>query len=113
MKLRDLAMALNGTKAHFNVGWDGKISIIPGAAYEAVGGENSTPYSGDQPYRAVSGEAVNFNGSSVNLTSFQLKDSAGNGYTYYKLRDLGQLLNFNVTWNGSSIVVESDQPYTG
>lgn len=113
VKLRDLAQALNGTKAQFNVGWDGKISITSNTAYEVKGGEGSTPYSGDQPYTAVSNTPVSFNGSDVNLTSFQLKDSAGNGYTYYKLRDLGQLLNFNVMWNGSSIVVESDKPYTG
>ena len=112
VKLRDLAQALNGTKAQFNVGWDGKISITSDTAYESVGGEGSTPYSGDQPYTAVSNTPVSFNGSDVNLTSFQLKDSAGNGYTYYKLRDLGQLLNFNVTWNGR-VVVESDKPYTG
>lgn len=113
VKVRDLAQALNGTKAQFNVDWDGKISITSNTVYQSVGGEGSTPYSGDQSYTAVSSTPVSFNGSSVNLTSFQLKDSAGNGYTYYKLRDLGQLLNFNVTWNGSSIVVESDKPYTG
>lgn len=113
VKIRDLAQALNGTKAQFNVGWDGKISITSNTAYQTVGGEGTTPYTGDQPYKAVSNTPVSFNGSSVNLTSFQLKDSAGNGYTYYKLRDLGQLLNFNVTWNGRSIIVESDKPYTG
>ena len=112
VKLRDLAQALNGTKAQFNVGWDGKISIVPNTAYEVKGGEGTTPYSGDQPYTSVSDAAVSFNGSSVNLTSFQLKDSAGNGYTYYKLRDLGQLLNFNVKWDGS-VVIETDKPFTG
>ena len=114
VKIRDLASALNGTKAQFNVGWDGKISIISNTAYKAVGGEGATPYSGDQPYTAVSGTPVSFNGSSVNLTSFQLKDSAGNGYTYYKLRDVGQLLNFNVDWNADvGIYIESDKPYSG
>ena len=115
VKLRDLAQALDGTKAQFNVGWDqasNKISIIPSTPYQALGGEGSTPYSGDQPYTSVSDDPVRFDGTSVNLTSFQLKDSGGNGYTYYKLRDLGQLLNFNVTWNGK-VVVESDKPYTG
>ena len=112
VKIRDLAQALNGTKAQFNVGWDGKISITSNTPYVAVGGEGSTPYSGDQPYRLVSSTPVSYNGSSVNLTSFSISYQGG-GYTYYKLRDLGQLLNFNVTWNGSSIVVESDKPYTG
>jgi len=112
VKIRDLASALNGTKAQFDVGWDGKISITSNTAYKAVGGEGATPYSGDQPYTAVSDTPVSFNGSPVNLTSFQLKDSAGNGYTYYKLRDLGQLLGFNVTWNGG-VIIETDKPYSG
>ena len=92
--------------------WDGKISITANTPYVSVGGEGSTPYSGDQPYTAVSNTPESFNGSSVNLTSFSITYQGG-GYTYYKLRDLGKLLNFNVTWNGSSIVVESDKPYTG
>ena len=111
VKLRDLAVALNGTKAQFNVSWDGKIGITSNTAYEAVGGEGTTPYTGDQPYRAVSDTPVRFNGSDVKLTSFSITHQGG-GYTYYKLRDLGQLLNFNVTWNGK-VVVESDKPYTG
>ena len=115
VKVRDLANALNGTKAQFNVGWDGKISIVPNTAYEVKGGEGTTPYSGDQPYTSVSDTPVSFNGKAVNLTSFQLKDSAGNGYTYYKLRDLGQLLGFNVKWDNSakSVVIETDKPFTG
>ena len=112
VKIRDLASALNGTKAQFDVGWDGKITITPNTAYKVVGGEGTTPYSGEQSYTAVSDIPVSFNGSSVKLTSFQIKDSAGNGYTYYKLRDLGQLLNFSVTWNGG-VVIETDKPYSG
>ena len=111
VKLRDLAMALNGTKAQFNVGWDGKISITSGAAYTAVGGEGATPYTGNQPYKTVSSTSVSFNGSAVNLTSFSITYQGG-GYTYYKLRDLGQLLNFNVKWDGG-VVIETDKPYTG
>ena len=112
VKVRDLAMALNGTKAQFNVAWDGQIGITSGAAYKAVGGEGATPYSGDQPYRAVSDTPVRFNGSAVRLTSFSITYQGG-GYTYYKLRDLGQLLGFNVKWDGTSVVIETDKPYTG
>ena len=112
VKVRDLAMALNGTKAQFNVAWDGKIGITSGTAYQAVGGEGTTPYSGDQPYRAVSDTPVRFNGSAVKLTSFSITYRGG-GYTYYKLRDLGQLLDFNVKWDGTSVVIETDRPYTG
>lgn len=112
VKVRDLALALSGTEAQFNVGWDGRISITSNTAYQAVGGEGSTPYAGDQPYRAVSSTPVSFDGSAVDLTSFSITYQGG-GYTYYKLRDLGQLLNFNVKWDGSCVVIETDKPYTG
>lgn len=113
VKLRDLAIALNGTKAQFNAGWDQAsktISIIPGAAYEAVGGEGATPFSGDQPYTAASSTPISFRGASVRLTSILLQDSQKNGYTYYKLADLGQLLNFSVRW-ANGVVIETDKPY--
>jgi len=112
VKLRDLAQVLNGTNAQFDVGWDGQISITPHTPYQAAGGEGTTPYSGDQPYEAASDTPVRFDGSAVNLTSFIITCQGG-GYTYYKLRDLGQLLDFNVMWDGSGIVVEPDKPYTG
>lgn len=111
VKVRDLALALNGTESQFNVNWDGKISITPNTPYQAVGGEGFTPYSGNQPYRAVSGTPVSFNGGTVNLTSFSITCQGG-GYTYYKLRDLGQLLDFNVKWDGG-VIIETDKPYTG
>lgn len=114
VKIRDLALALNGTKAQFNVGWDGEISIIPNTAYQAAGSEGTTPYSGSQTYTAVSDIPVSFDGGPVNLTSFRLKDSAGNGYTYYKLRDLGQLLDFNVGWTAErGVFIETGKPYVG
>ena len=57
---------------------------------------------------------MSFDGGPVNLTSFLLKDSAGNGYTYYKLRDLGQLLNFNVGWTAErGVFIETGKPYAG
>ena len=114
VKLRDVAYALNGTAAQFSVGWDQaakSISVTSGEAYESKGSEMKTPYSGDRTYTA-STSPLYINGKAADLGAILLTDDAGNGYTYYKLRDLGQLLNFNVTWNGR-VVVESDKPYTG
>ena len=51
----------------------------------------------------------------ADLGAIVLKDANGGGYTYYKLRDLGQALGFNVRWDGEAgvIRVETDQPYSG
>lgn len=41
-----------------------------------------------------------------------LTDDCGGGYTYYQLRDLGQALNFNVSWSAEhGIYLETDKPY--
>lgn len=35
------------------------------------------------------------------------------GYNYVKLRDIGQMVGFNVYWDGKSVQIDSDAPYTG
>lgn len=98
VKLRDVAFALNGTSAQFQVGWDGAVNIVTGTAYTPNGSENNTPYSGDRTYTIFIGE-TKVNGVASNLEAITLTDDAGGGYTYYKLRDLGSALGFNVDWS--------------
>ena len=53
-------------------------------------------------------------GESIPFTAILLTDDQGGGYTYYKLRDLGKVLNFNVGWsNGRGIYIESNHAYEG
>ena len=43
-----------------------------------------------------------------------LTDDSGGAYTYYKLRDLGKALGFNVDWSAEKgVFVETDKPYSG
>ena len=50
----------------------------------------------------------------ADLEAILLQDDAGAGYTYYKLRDLGEALGFNVTWAADTgITVDSTTPYQG
>lgn len=101
VKLRDVAYVLNGTSAQFQVGWDqaaSTIALTTGAAYSSNGTEMSTPYSGDRAYEAAS-SAVTVNGQTAALDAILLKDDSGNGYTYFKLRDLGTALGFTVDWS--------------
>lgn len=112
IKLRDLAQILNGTSAQFQVGWNGAVNIETGKAYTSNGSEMSTPFQGDRAYEAAAA-ATNINGRAADLTAFILKDSSGSGYTYYKLRDLGEALGFNVSWSREKgVFVETDKPYT-
>ena len=117
LKLRDVAYTLNGSQAQFNVGWDGAanaITITKGVAYVSNGSEMSTPFSGDQPY-TPNQAAVLVDGQASDLQAIMLTDDSGSGYTYFKLRDLGQTLGFNITWDGEAgaIVIDTTQPYQG
>lgn len=113
IKLRDLAQALNGTQAQFEVGWNGAVNIENGKTYTANGSEMSTPFSGNRPYEMVT-EPTNVNGAPVSLSAFILKDDNGGAYTYYQLRDLGRALGFNVDWSAErGIFVEPGKPYSG
>ena len=71
----------------------------------------STPFSGNQSYQ-FSSSAVKVNGASVGMDAILLKDAQSNGYTYFKLRDLGAALGFGVDWDQSamSIVITTKMP---
>ena len=113
IKLRDMAYVLNGTKAQFAVGFDGTISLTAGQAYTAAGGEMTTPYSGDRAYKGGT-QSVKVNGSAVDMTAITLTDDAGGAYNYFKLRDLGKALGFNVGFSREQgVYIESDKPYIG
>ncbi len=98
VKLRDVAATLNGTPAQFEVSWDGAVNIVTGQPYTPNGSEMSTPFTGDRAYTVPTSE-TKVNGSAAALESIVLTDDSGNGYTYYKIRDLGTALGFTVDWS--------------
>ena len=113
VRLRDIASVLNGTNAQFSVDWDGSVVITPGEPYAANGTEMQASFSGDRRYRKADA-ATKIYGEAIPFTAILLTDDQGGGYTYYKLRDLGKVLNFNVSWSSSrGIYIESSQPYVG
>lgn len=114
IKIRDLALALNGTKAQFNIGWaNGAANIETGKAYISNGSENKTPFSGARAY-TVNTSPTNMNGAAINLEGILLKDDNGGGFTYCQVKDLGIKLNFNVAWSAErGIYIETDKPYSG
>ncbi|MBQ7713498.1 MAG: hypothetical protein IJT71_01250 [Oscillospiraceae bacterium] len=116
VKLRDLASLLNDTTARFNVGWDeaaNAVTVTSKTAYAANGSEMTTPFSGDRSYQENTA-AVLLDGAAAELAGIVLTDSKGGGYTYFKLRDVGKALGFNVGWSEArGIYLESDRPYAG
>ncbi len=114
-KLRDVAHVLNGTPAQFAVGWSARegISVTTGEAYTPDGTEMDTPYAGDRACQRL-GETTKVDGRARQIAAIRLFDDNGDGYTYYKLRDLGQYLGFQVDWSQErGVYVETDKLYGG
>lgn len=110
VKLRDLAAVMSNTVAKFEVSWDGSVVLTSGTAYTPVGGEREKVFEWNQPYTPVTAQTI-VNGVPVALDAFTITDETGGGHTYYKLRDLAQALNFNVSWRNNRITIYADQPY--
>ncbi len=108
-KLRDLAMALNGTEKQFEVVWDSVNSCVNmmHGPYTAVGGELAAGDGMDKT-AAIGTKDIRLNGEPVDLAAFLINDN-----NYFKLRDLGMLFYFNVGWDGANncIMIDTSAGY--
>lgn len=98
VRVRDIALWLDGTAAAFDVSWDGAVNLLSKRSYNANGTEMETPFGGTQQYE-FSPAQTKVDGTVKEIQAILLKDANGNGYTYYKLRDLGTALGFRVDWS--------------
>jgi hypothetical protein len=99
-KLRDLAMAFNGSEKQFEVGWDESVKAInlqTGQPYTASGGELTLTANQGIKKAAFSTAKVYINGVEANLTAYVI-----DGRTYFRLQDLGSAIDFGITWDGSA-----------
>jgi hypothetical protein len=110
-KLRDLASVLNGSKKQFAVGYDNAtkaITLTSGKAYEAVGGEMVGKGAGNKTPAATTSK-ITLDGNEVKFTAYNI-----DGNNYFKLRDIGEAFDFDVTWDGAknTIVIDTSTGYT-
>lgn len=108
IRLRDLALILNDTDASFSVAYDeatGIISLVTGEKYEAIGGELAV---GDDKSAScvTSTQPVTVNGRELDLAHFNL-----GGTNFFRLRDLGASLGFDVDYDEASatMIVSTEQ----
>lgn len=98
-KLRDMAALMNGTGSQFSVDYDGTrntVVIKTGEEYSLIGGELAVGK--DRSASAVkSSQNVEINGAKVNMNAYNI-----GGSNFFKLRDLGTALGFNVDYDGST-----------
>lgn len=102
-KLRDIAYVLNGTTSQFSVEYNETsrlIEINTGKSYSSNGSEMKTGV--DNSNSAVkSSQKLTINGTEKELLAYNI---AGNNF--FKLRDLGTALNFEVGYNSTTNTVE-------
>lgn len=103
-KLRDVAWALSGTDAQFNVTWndaEGVINLIDGEDY----GKNGALSVGNGKVKSatLNTAPIMKDGSYVNMTAYNIE-----GNNFFKLRDLGEQFDFVVGWDGSANAVTID-----
>ncbi|MDL2248233.1 copper amine oxidase N-terminal domain-containing protein [Tyzzerella sp. OttesenSCG-928-J15] len=95
-KLRDIAYALNDTESQFEIAWDGEkkiIAIITNHVYTPAGGELEAGAEGNKVPVATNA-AILIDGAEVSPTAYNI-----DGNNYFKLRDLGDALGFEVGWD--------------
>lgn len=110
-KVRDVAAVLNGTEKQFAVGFDSaksSVALTSGQSYTMTGSEMK-PAKGGTVTAVVSDNSIYANGEKLNLKAYKI-----NGSNYFKLRDLGQALDFYVGYDSSvkSIIVSGNAGYT-
>jgi len=96
LKLRDLAYVLNGTAKQFAVSWDAAASIISidiDQPYIPVGGEMSAKGI-DIKQARPSDIYFSVDSHPLLMIAYNIDDN-----NYFKLRDLGQALDFSVDWH--------------
>lgn len=99
-KLRDIAYVLNGTSAAFSVGWDGTanaVSLDTSGEYAPTGNEMKVSGSTAAKAAVVSNSAILIDGAKAALKAYNI-----DGNNYFKLRDLGTALGFDVGWDNAS-----------
>ncbi len=110
-KLRDIAYVLRSTGSRFSVSWDGEnkcVSLVTGEDYEPDGTELDLAF-GDKSASAVpSGDRILINGEErPDLSAYKL-----GGNNFYKLRDLGDALGFQVDYEketNTAVIVSAPQ----
>lgn len=100
-KIRDIAIILRTTNARFDVAWDEELSAIAisrGVKYTIVGGE----LSGDGTALNVEQNSapVYVDGEEKEVLSYNI-----NGNTYFKIRDIADMVGFTVDWDGDAQAV--------
>ncbi len=107
-RLRDMARELSGTTSCFDVGWNsaaGRIEITTGMNYKSE--EAAMKYYKGTSIAYPTAAVILVDGKTVNIKGYNI-----DGYNYFKLRDLGEVIPFYVDWvnEQASIYITTQLP---
>ena len=113
-KLRDIDYALDDTTAGFELQYDAAknaVFLTKGPFFYGEVPDQVSDKNSDMKEARYSGQKIYLDGESVNAASFLI-----DGYHYFRLRDLADILGFSVEWNGTektiSILAEQVSPFS-
>jgi hypothetical protein len=104
-KLRDIAYILSDSEKRFEVGWAAEsktITIEAGKSYTTDGSEMKSESSGNKTAKDSTAK-IELDGKELSLTAYNI-----DGNNYFKLRDLGEALNFGVFYDEASKTISID-----
>jgi len=106
-KLRDIAYVLNGTAKQFAIDWDAannSMTLKPGSAYVITGDEMASKGTAIKT-ATLSSQKVFMTGepAQIPMEAYNI-----DGYNYFKLRDLGMVLNVGIGWDGAKNTISID-----
>lgn len=110
-KIRDIAALLSGSGKQFEVGFDaatGSITATSGKPYTMTGTELTGGSTTKTQSVIPSGSTIYVNGQTLDLTVYNI-----DGFNYFKLRDLGEALDFYVGYNpiDGSMTIDGTKGY--
>ena len=109
IKLRDLAKTLNGGAKQFEVTWDESehaINILSDHSYTPVGGELVLPENNSIKKAVLSNSKVYIDGKEAYLTAYRI-----DGNNYFKLRDIGKSIVFEVAYDEMTNAIMIDTEF--
>lgn len=107
VKLRDIAYILNGTDKQFNVTWNNNIIYLStNTSYITVGGELDK-ISNVVQLATKSKSSIYKDGHIIYYNGYLI-----NGNNFYKLRDIAQSFNFEVSWDTGKIFINTTNQYS-
>jgi hypothetical protein len=105
-KLRDLALAVNGTNKNFEVSFDkakNAVNLLANKAYTPVGGELAAGTSQAVKSASPTASTIYVDGVEAPLKAYNI-----GGNNYFKLRDIAKVFNIGVTWDASTSTIGID-----